>query len=104
MNVNKMSRNVIAFALIIGLNIAVVNNFSDVNATEILKPRFVDASNENINSLNLLLDEHSANINNQRKKSLLNPEDKRNDAQQSTTGWNNKLQPYIEAHRKFWSS
>jgi len=104
MNVNKIGKKVIAITFIFSLNIVVVNNFSDVNATETTKLRSADAGIENINSLNRLLNEQSANINNPRKKWFLNPERKPNDGQHSTTGWNNKLQPYIEAHRKFWAS
>lgn len=104
MNVNKMSISAIAIGFIFGMNIVVANNFSDVHATETAKLRSVDAVNENINSLDRVLNEQSVNINNPKKKGLLNPESKSNDGQDSTTGWNNKLQPYIEAHRKFWAS
>jgi hypothetical protein len=54
--------------------------------------------------LTLAIQKHSAIIRDQKKHSVCDPESTHTDASNTVTRQNSKLQPYIDAHRKFWTS
>ena len=100
----NLRRYVITALHLISLSIFTISYFSEAGATEFSKISPVNSVNNSANKLNTVIQEHSANINVQKRNSLSNPILMHKETRKPSAGWNSNLQPYIDAHRKFWTS
>lgn len=117
MLIKKSRRTSIAILCLISFNIFVFQFFSVANATELSEIRSANnAGKQYTNLLNPVTPEGAFNIGDQENNKLSHPVRELSEAQvgkpgskensrlQSSINWNSKLQPYIDAHRKFWFS
>jgi hypothetical protein len=104
MYLKKLRRIAVAILCLVNLNIFAAQYISEAAASELSKTRPADMGSEYANSLKHVMQQSPMKDSNAEDKSISNPGLKKKADQQSSTGWNAKFQPYVDAHRKFWAS
>ncbi len=104
MYLKKLWRIAVAISCLVNLNIFAAQYISEAAASELSKTRSADLGGEYANSLKHVMQQSPMKDNNPEDKKTSIPDLKQKADQQSSTGWNAKFQPYVDAHRKFWAS
>lgn len=104
MYLKKSKRIAVAVMCFVNLNIFTAQFISEAAASESSQTRSADVGGEYANSLQHVMQQNPIKHCNPEDKKISNPDLKHKAGQQSSTDWNAKFQPYIDAHRKFWAS